>query len=86
MKVNSDTIYISDPSGFYTELTGTITNGAERDGTRMEVAASCTSSTFIDPFTYITIEQEITSMTVPMEIDYLQCGLPGVLTITVEQT
>jgi hypothetical protein len=56
MKVEGETLFISGNNGFYTELTGTIVNGAETDGTRMEVAASCTSTTLIDPFTYITIE------------------------------
>lgn len=86
MKVEGDTIFINGNDGFYTELTGTIVNGAETDGTRMEVAASCTSTSFIDPFTYITIEQEITTMRVPMELDYVMCGIEGTLQVNVEQT
>jgi hypothetical protein len=59
-------------------LTGRLVNGQERDGTRMEGEARCSRSRH-DELSFISLSQEITSISVPIELDYTTCGITGTI-------
>ena len=83
MKMYDNQFIALTGTDFSADLTGTLINGDERVGTKMEGEAICSGANF-DKLSFISLSQEIVSVSVPVELDFTICGVTGTITATVE--